>query len=107
MQTETFYDTVAERALLDLVSPATIAARLGVSRAAVSNWAARESAGFPPPLDAPGIPGPVYSWRAVKRWHDVRHSIAVRDARAKRIAALREKINALTEKLDELERKES
>lgn len=52
----------------DIVDAATIAHRIGVSRSAVANWRARY-ADFPEPLPTSTI-NPVFSWRAVERWHD-------------------------------------
>jgi transposase len=62
--------------IADLVSASQIARRLGVSRAAVSNWHVRHP-GFPDPI--PGTA--VYRWPEVERW------IAKRGTRPLRIAA--------------------
>lgn len=88
--------------LADLVSPSTIAARLGVSRAAVANWSRTRDVGFPAPLDAPGIAGAVYSWAAVSAWHEAR--VAADVARvARRADAIRSKIASLEAELERLE----
>ena len=49
----------------DHVTAAAIARRVGVGRAAVSNWR-RRYAGFPKPVG--GGASPVFSWAEVKRW---------------------------------------
>lgn len=52
----------------DIISPTEIAAIFGVTRAAVSNWAARrETTGFPEPL-TDNHTGALYSRADIKKW---------------------------------------
>jgi hypothetical protein len=51
----------------DIVNGLTIAKRLQVTPAAVSNWAARR-ADYPKPLPFAGVSFPLFSWREVEAW---------------------------------------
>lgn len=52
----------------DIITPTEIAAIFGVTRGAVSNWAARrESTGFPMPLNE-NPNSPIYSRSDIKKW---------------------------------------
>ena len=57
----------------DLVCSTDIAEMFGVTRSAVSNWAARTSGTpFPEPVARIGM-GPLYSRKAVLAWYRARH----------------------------------
>ena len=56
----------------DVVNGLGIAQRLGVSKAAVSQWRTRH-ADFPHPLDLPGVVGiPLYYYSEVFEWYEAR-----------------------------------
>lgn len=57
-------------AIEDIAGVAELAAEYGVSRATISNWAARYP-DFPKALRGLAA-GPIYSRRAVRAWHDAK-----------------------------------
>lgn len=75
---------MAEHDLRDLVNARTIAARLGVTTAAVAMWRSRDM-GFPQALDTPGVGGvPLFSWEQVSAWQAERVRSGTYTAEAKR-----------------------
>ena len=53
----------------DLVTPATIARRFGLTRATVSAWTKRYP-DFPAPVITADDRTKLYSWREVRAWND-------------------------------------